>query len=152
VATCSCCGQPRDPATLVALQCHADIAICPGCIDWLRRGTGALDVTPTLPVVHMNEAVEFYEMAGFDVRRYDDGFAFVSYADGSVFDLGLEPKIDPTRNGAGCYIVTPDAEEWHARLASLHLRVDSIADTPWGMREFTLTDPSGNRIRFGRSI
>ena len=100
----------------------------------------------------MNEAVEFYEMAGFDVRRYDDGFAFVSYADGSVFDLGLEPKIDPTRNGAGCYIVTPDAEEWHARLASLHLRVDSIADTPWGMREFTLTDPSGNRIRFGRSI
>jgi hypothetical protein len=25
-------------------------------------------------------------------------------------------------------------------------------DMPWGMHEFTLTDPSGNRIRTGRAI
>jgi len=23
---------------------------------------------------------------------------------------------------------------------------------PWGMREFSLTDPSGNRVRIGRTI
>ena len=28
----------------------------------------------------------------------------------------------------------------------------AIEDMPWGMHEFTLTDPSGNHIRIGRSI
>jgi hypothetical protein len=25
----------------------------------------------------------------------------------------------------------------------------SVADMPWGMREYTLTDPSGNHVRVG---
>lgn len=32
------------------------------------------------------------------------------------------------------------------------LPVTPIANQPWGMREFTLTDPSGNNIRIGGSI
>ena len=27
-----------------------------------------------------------------------------------------------------------------------------LTDEPWGMREFTLTDPNSNHIRFGRTI
>jgi hypothetical protein len=30
--------------------------------------------------------------------------------------------------------------------------VTAIADQPWGMREFTLTDPSGNAVRIGRPV
>jgi uncharacterized glyoxalase superfamily protein PhnB len=30
--------------------------------------------------------------------------------------------------------------------------VTSVEDQPWGMREFTLTDPNGNNIRIGRSV
>jgi uncharacterized glyoxalase superfamily protein PhnB len=30
--------------------------------------------------------------------------------------------------------------------------VTALADEPWGMREFTLTDPSGNHVRIGRGI
>jgi hypothetical protein len=146
--SCSCCGQERDD--VVALRCHDDIKVCRGCIEWLRHRAGVLDVTPTLPVIDMNVATEFYEAAGFHVRRYDDGFAFVHYADASVFDLGLAPEIDAERNGAGCYIVTPDADAWHERLAGAALPVTPIEDKPWGMREFTLTDPSGNHIRIGR--
>jgi len=48
-----------------------------------------LDVTPTLPVADMAKSVEFWEAAGFDVNRYDDGFAFVSFDEQSVFDLDL---------------------------------------------------------------
>lgn len=32
------------------------------------------------------------------------------------------------------------------------LSVTPIADQPWGMREFTLTDPFGNHIRIGHSV
>lgn len=59
--------------------------------------------------------------------------------------------IDPERNGAGCLLDRSDADSWHARMAATGLPVTPISDQPWGMREFTLTDPSGNNVRIGRS-
>ena len=99
----------------------------------------------------MSDAVQFCEAAGFDVRRYDDGFAFVTLGDQSVFDLDLIPGMDPATNHAGCYIVTGDVDGWHGRLVAAGLPASAIEDEPWGMREFTLTGPSGNNIRIGRS-
>ena len=96
---CSCCGEDRDPARVAALLCHDEVRICRDCAGWLMRRAGGVDVTPTLPVADMNAATGFYENAGFDVRRYDDGFAFVTLDDQSVFDLDLIETIDPATNG-----------------------------------------------------
>jgi len=147
---CSCCGEDRDPARVAALLCHDDIQICRECAGWLMRRAGGVDVTPTLPVADMNAAAGFYENVGFEVRRYDDGFAFVSLDDQSVFDLDLIETIDPGTNGGGCYIITDDVDPWHDRLVAAGLPVSAVEDQPWHMREFTLTDPSGNHIRIGR--
>ncbi len=136
---------------MTSLQCRDDIKVCRGCIGWLNRRARGIDVTPTLPVNNMDEAVRFCEAAGFDVQRYDDGFAFAHLDDQSVFDLDLIEDLDPNMNHAGCYIITKDADAWHARLATAGLPVTPIADMPWGMREFRLTDPSGNNIRIGRN-
>ena len=110
-----------------------------------------LDVTPTFPVVDMNEAVRFYEAAGFDVRRYDDGFAFVRDGDDSVCDLDLVEHFDPARNGAGCYVIVPNVDEWHARFTATGATLTAIEVQPWGMREFSVRDPSGNNLRVGRN-
>ena len=134
---------------VAALLCHDEIKICRICVGWLMRRAGGVDVTPTLPISDMNLAVAFYETAGFQVRRYDDGFAFVSLDDQSVFDLDLIATTDPATNGAGCYIVTDDVDAWHGRLVAAGLSVTPIDDMPWNMHEFTLTDPSGNRVRIG---
>ena len=150
--TCSCCGEDRDPETMAELRHHADIKVCRECIGWLAQRSGMLDVTPTLPVRVMPEAISFYETAGFHVHANDDNFAFVQYADASVFDLDLKEQTDPASNGAGCFIVAGDPDQWHTRLSAAGFPVTAIADMPWGMREFTLTDPSGNRLRIGRSI
>ena len=151
-AICSCCGLEHDPSSLVELERHHEIRVCRDCIGRLARRSGMLDVTPTLPVRTMPEAIAFYETAGFEVEAYDEGFAFVRYGGASVFDLARKEGIDPANNGAGCYIVTDDVDQWHARLSARRLPVTPISDMPWGMREFTLTDPSGNRLRMGRSI
>ena len=152
---CACCGE--DKAT-VALQSRSDVALCRDCIEWLLGRIGVRS-TPTLPVADMAEAVAFYESAGFGVRLYnnesgeeDDGFAFVDVDGQSVLDLDLVPGLDPSANHAGCYVVTGDADGWHARLSAAGLPVTPIGNQPWGMREFTLTDPSGNSIRVGRGI
>ena len=137
---------------MAALRCRDDVRVCRWCISWLGDQVGVLDVTPTLPVIEMDRSVAFYEAAGFDVEVYEGGgFAFVRHDDQSVFDLGLEPDIDPATNKAGCYVIVAVPDEWHALFTELDYPVSDLRDEDYGMREFTLTDPSGNHLRFGHS-
>jgi uncharacterized glyoxalase superfamily protein PhnB len=108
-------------------------------------------------VLDLGEAAGFYERAGFGVRIYrdengdpGDGFAFVDFDEQSVFDLDVV-DMDPDRNGAGCYLIVQDADAWHDRMEAAGVPVIPVEDQPWGMREFTLTDPFGNNIRIGHS-
>lgn len=141
----------------MTLPSRDDVRLCRDCVEWLAGKLGVVS-TPTLPVADLREAIEFYERAGFGVRVYQEdendpgeGFAFVSYDDQSVFDLDVA-EMDPATNRAGCYLIVQDADDWHARMAADGLPVTAIEDQPWGMREFTLTDPSGNKVRIGRSV
>jgi len=110
-------------------------------------------VTPILPVGDMATAVSFYETAGFEVHVYEGGgYAFVHYEEESAFDLDLSEHVTPPTNGAGCFIITPDVDGWHARLSEVGLPVTAVQDQPWGMREFTLTDPSGNHLRIATTL
>src|SRR4051794_4123268 len=109
---CSCCERDRPT---VALRSRDDVALCRECVGWLEARLGVTS-TPTLPVVDMDEAIAFYERAGFTVNRWMDGaepggFAFVDSDDVSVFDLGEEPDMDRGTNRAACYLVTPDADD-----------------------------------------
>jgi catechol 2,3-dioxygenase-like lactoylglutathione lyase family enzyme len=133
------------------------VRLCRECVERLAGQVGVIS-TPTLPVSDFREGVEFYERAGFGVRVYEDdegspgeGFAFVDLDGQSVFDLDVLP-IDRTRNWAGCYLIVRDPDGWHAAMIASELPVTPIADTPWGMREFTLTDPFGNHVRIGRGL
>ena len=153
--SCSCCGEEKRTETL---RSRDDVALCRDCVEWLLGRIGVTS-TPTLPVVELAEAIAFYERAGFGVRIYrgedgdgGEGFAFVEFDGQSVFDLNAAPEMDPASNRAGCYLITADADAWHARLREAGLPVTALADQPWGMREFTLTDPSGNHVRIGRGL
>jgi uncharacterized glyoxalase superfamily protein PhnB len=150
---CSCCGTERE---VIALRSRDDVQLCRVCVEWLAGQLGVTS-TPTLPVIGLPEAIAFYERAGFGVRVYTDAegqpgdFAFVDFDGQSVFDLDVV-DIDPSRNGAGCYLIVKDVDDWHARMAAAGLSVTPVADQPWSMREFTLTDPSGNHVRIGRPL
>ena len=137
---------------VAALHCHPEVRLCRVCIGWLLPRAGGLTVTPTLPVTDMDEAISFYEAAGFEIERYDEGFAFVSRDEQSTFNLDLAPHIDRARNGAGCYIIIGGVDEWHSKVAAAGLDVTAVEDMPWGMHEFTLTDPAGNRVRIGEPV
>jgi hypothetical protein len=137
---------------VAALLCRDDIELCRICIGWLMPRAGGIAVTPTLPVSSMAQTIGFYESAGFEVEPYDDGFAFVQLNDQGAFNLDLHPAADPATNGAGCYIITDDVDGWHDRLVAAGLPVTAAEDMPWGMHEFTLSDPSGNRVRIGRRV
>jgi hypothetical protein len=149
---CYCCGEDREPSMMAALMRHNEVTLCRICLGWLMAKAGGVDVTPTLPVRDMGEAARFCETAGFDVEHYSDDFAFVHFHDRSLFDLDRIEDLDPATNHAGCYIITDQVDDWHARFVAAGLQVTPIEDMPWNMHEFTLTDPSGNHIRVGRSV
>jgi hypothetical protein len=48
--------------------------------------------------------------------------------------------------------VVHDVDDWHRRLHAAGLDVTVVEDMPWGMREFTLTDPWRNYVRIGMGI
>ena len=148
VVKCSCCGEVR--GVVAGLQCDDEIRICLGCVGWFREKLAAIDVTPILPVLDMAVTAAFYDAAGFDVQVYSDDhetgrYAFVRYNEDSVFDLAVHESAV----GAGCYLRVSDVDDWHTRLSELGYSVTPVQVEPWGMREFALTDPSGNHLRFG---
>ena len=108
-----------------------------------------LHALPILPTTDLDAAAEFYLAAGLTVERYDAGYAFVSYGGHEVLHLAVVPELDPAANFTASYLHVPDVDAVHDQLRAAGLPVTSVRDEPWGMREFSLVDPSGNRLRVG---
>jgi len=104
-----------------------------------------------LPVIEMEDAISFYRRLGFDVEPYDDGYSFVNNAGAEILHLRFVEDLDPERNAASVYFHVRDADAVHREWTGKGIAIDNIADRPWGMREFTVTDPAGNLIRVGQN-
>ena len=150
---CSCCGRDRNTMTLPSRD---DVRLCRDCVEWLAGKLGVVS-TPTLPVTDLREAIGFYERAGFRVRVTRQMTMTPVTGSGSsamttkVCSTSMSWTSTRPRIGQAAICIVQDADTWHARMAADGLPVTPIEDQPWGMREFTLTDPSGNHVRIGRS-
>lgn len=110
-----------------------------------------LRAIPILSANAIGEAVIFWSrLPSLTVDEYGDGgYAFVLHGEAEVFHLALFPDLDVTGNHAGCYVHLPDIDQRYAEFVDAGLPASEIRDEPWGMREFRLTDPSGNVLRIG---
>ena len=109
-------------------------------------------VTKTIfPVHDMATAIAFYRGLGFEVEAYDDGYAWVRHRGDEVLHLALADGMTCAENRAAGYFHVQDARAWHAALADGPAELSPVVDQPWGMREFSFTDPSGNLLRVGQN-
>lgn len=108
-------------------------------------------VKPILPVIEMEDAVDFYRRLGFDVEPYDAGYNIVSRSGEEMLHLRVVEDLDPARNAASIYFHVQDVDTVHAEWAGNGIATGEIVDQAWGMREFTITDPAGNLIRVGQN-
>ncbi len=113
----------------------------------------------TIPILasrDVDETVTFYERLGFDVvARYDEfGPPYLLLRREEVeLHFVHTPDVDPQESSGGCYLRVTDAQAVYDDWAPLELpEIRAPRDTPWGMREFFLVDPSGNLLRIGTPL
>jgi catechol 2,3-dioxygenase-like lactoylglutathione lyase family enzyme len=107
---------------------------------------------PMLPVRSMPKSVEFYEKLGFSVERRNDdwGWAMLRFAE---CRLMLDQSIAHSPEGARhsvVYLYPENIGQYHQHVRSRGLSIPELEETFYGMKEFRLDDPDGNRLWIGQ--
>jgi catechol 2,3-dioxygenase-like lactoylglutathione lyase family enzyme len=125
-----------------------------------REDSHRVRAEPILPAKSLDDTRAFYRRLGF--RPWFDGQSWPGYEIMSRGELVVHffaaPALSVADNDAGCYWRIPNADRFYEECAALGLPSEGIPrlteprDEPWGMREFTLVDPSGNLVRIGHEL
>jgi len=106
---------------------------------------------PMLPVRHMPASVEFYQKLGFSVeqRRDDWGWAMLRFDECRLMvDQSINERSTP-RQGV-LYLYPDNIVEYHQQVGNNGVAVPDLDMTFYGMSEFRLDDPDGNRLWIGQ--
>lgn len=170
--TCGCCGRELPARRVTELGVTPGTYICADCAMWaakragrwwslsrvrlprlIRRmrgsrrlpATAARTAIPILPSTDLDRTAAFYASAGFEeAGRYEGYLLLVS----GHSELHFE--TEPGRTPGTCFLRVGDATRlWKTLRERGVAGVGPIADQDYGLREFVLTDPDGNKIRFG---
>ena len=112
---------------------------------------------PILPAHDLPRRRAFYESLGFRAGYHDDRYEILRRGH-LVVHLEQTDDVVPESNTYSCYWRVANADRLYHEFAALGLpseglpRLTQLLDEPWGMREFTLKDPSGNLIRVGHEL
>jgi len=114
-------------------------------------------VIPQLRITHAERSLRFYvDGLGFTVdweHRFEPGFPLFAQLTRQGQTLFLTEHAGDCQTGGAVYFIVPDAAQCLADFAARGVTAtNALADTPWGTREFALTDPDGNRLRFASDV
>jgi catechol 2,3-dioxygenase-like lactoylglutathione lyase family enzyme len=166
---CGCCGRVFPEGHVAELGSTPGVFICAGCALWAARRAGVLSALrqvrlrsllprlsrraphtartaiPILPSSDLDRSAAFYVAAGFSEFERHDGYLLLHNS-----GVELHFSLDDVVTAGTCFVHVADATKLWKQLR--HLDVDDVgelADQEYGLREFTLTDPDGNQVRFG---
>ena len=174
---CGCCGRQRPAGRLAELGQTPGVYICAPCSLWAARRAGPLSVLSQVPaaVRRLRSRVSRSRagddpgvegtipvLAGIDLDRTAAFFARVGFTplERSEWylvlvsgDAELHVARTDTAAAGQCLILVDDALALWNRLREHDTAgVGEIADQLYGLRDFTLSDPDGNRVRIGSPI
>ena len=116
-------------------------------------GTSTLiSAAPQLPASDIAGTIEFYrDKLGFSLSAEYPGFAILKRDSVEVHLWQCENKI--VAENSSCYVRVQGVDNLYAEVTERGATVqEHLAVRPWGMRQFSILDPSGNAIRFGEPV
>ncbi|MEE7547461.1 glyoxalase [Xanthomonas sp. Kuri4-1] len=119
--------------------------------------SAALELKVFVPARDYARSLAFYCGLGFDCERLGEGLASVRLGDHCAFLL--QDFHDPgLAQNLMLHLTVADADAWWRQFGESGLaerlggRCGVPGDRPWGMRDFTLHDPSGVLWRIGHAV
>jgi catechol 2,3-dioxygenase-like lactoylglutathione lyase family enzyme len=107
---------------------------------------------PMLPVRSMPASVDFYEKLGFSIEQRNDDWRWAMLCFGECRLMVDESiNIHPSSpQSSVLYLYPDDVFEFHQQLRRNGLAVPDLEVTFYGMTEFRIDDPDGNRLWIGQ--
>ena len=112
-------------------------------------------VSPVIPVLDLDAALDRYRRLGFAVEPYEGGPRYGFVERGSVqLHLTEWDEHDPLRTAAQVYLYVSDADALHEEWANSGVdgRLGAPFDTAYGLREFAFADADGTLHRVGSPL
>jgi uncharacterized glyoxalase superfamily protein PhnB len=109
-------------------------------------------VVPMLPVHSMPASVEFYRKLGFEVEQRNDQWRWARLVSGDCA-LMVDESINfaPTApRQSVLYLYPEDIAGYHRQVRANGVTVPDLETTFYGMTEFRIDDPDGNRLWIGQ--
>lgn len=107
---------------------------------------------PMQPVTHLPASIAFYRKLGFEVEDHNDAWGWAMLRCGPcqvMLDQSINPPPGSARS-AVLYLYPDDLRAYHAQARQNGLEVPPLETTFYGMTEFRLQDPDGNRLWIGQ--
>ena len=116
----------------------------------------SVEIKAFVPARDFAQSLRFYQRIGFEAPWIGEDLAYLRHEDCSFFlqNFYLAAHAD---NFLMHFLVT-DADAWHRHIVvsgvieEFGARVGQPADQPWGLRDFTLIDPTGVCWRIGHNL
>jgi uncharacterized glyoxalase superfamily protein PhnB len=145
-------------ATSPQLDCFLTLGIkryTLGLKNTERRSLMKLNrLIPMLPVRSMPASVEFYQnMLGFKVERRNDdwGWAMLCFDECRLMvDQSINAHPEAPRQSI-VYLYPDNVVEYHKQVRKNGLAVPELEITFYGLTEFRISDPDGNRLWIGQN-
>lgn len=104
-----------------------------------------------LPCNDLDLSQAFYARLGFGCEDGEAGYHILTHPTGAMLHLtaAVAGWLVPERNPFGLYLYAPDVDALAAAFAGETLEAGGVEDKPWGMREFSLSDPDEALVRVG---
>ncbi len=107
-----------------------------------------------VPATDFERSKRFYLTLGFDIQWSNDSLAYVRHGACSfLLQASAEPDFVARFQ---MHLLVENADDWRAHVVSSEegeaAEVGPLTDQPWGMRDFTLVDPSGVLWRVAQNV
>ena len=110
-------------------------------------------LTPMLPVTSMAASVEFYQKLGFSVEQRNDswGWAMLCFDECRLMvDQSINIHPGAPRQSV-LYLYPDDIVGYHDQVRRNGVAVPDLDVTFYGLTEFRIDDPDGNRLWIGQN-
>ena len=105
---------------------------------------------PMLPVRSLRASIDFYEKLGFSVERRNDDWRWAMLRLGEC-RLMVDQSINTNApRDSVIYLYPEDIAEYHRAVRANGLQIPDLETTFYGMTEFRIDDPDGNRLWIGQ--